>query len=183
MKSVLFFFERGSDCNRESMQPWTGLGFWLVSVPWYGNLGNLNTRVSFQEEHFREGCKFIGGAECFSFWESSTDSISIYPGPALEIRCSFYLRRVSEEWRRSLDLARYPEFSAVILQKKGGERNMTLIITRYWPRLRPSSASCCGGASEQEGGAPLSLQTNWSPFTSLKDPDCLISHWQAWDGI
>lgn len=75
-----YFFLIGSVCNRESMQPWTGLGFWLLSVSWYGNLGNLNTCVSFQKEHFREGWKVIGWIECFSFSESSTDSISVYQG-------------------------------------------------------------------------------------------------------
>lgn len=77
---LLFFFkEEVHAIWRESVpSPWTGLGFWLVSVSRYGNLGNLNTCVSFQEEHFREGCHFIGGTECFSFSESSTDSISIY---------------------------------------------------------------------------------------------------------
>lgn len=109
MKSLLFFFFRkGNVYSRESRQPWTGLWLWLVSESWYGNLGNLNTCVSFQEEHFREGCKFIG------------QNISHFQKTSL---CTSVVWTEKGKWSMEKEFGSYqvPELSSVPLQKKEGK--------------------------------------------------------------
>lgn len=157
MKSLLFFFFRkGNVYSRESRQPWTGLWLWLVSESWYGNLGNLNTCVSFQEEHFREGCKFIG------------QNISHFQKTSL---CTSVVWTEKGKWSMEKEFGSYqvPELSSVPLQKKGGERSMTLIISRYWPDFGHPVPSAVVGIQQQGEGTPVSLQTNWSPVIRLKD--------------
>lgn len=96
------------------------------------------------------------------------------PGAALEIKCSFYLRRVSEIWRKSLDLTRYPELSQCSCKKRRGKEHDPDFY-KVPARFRPSSAICCGGASAAGGRHSPVPADKLKPCHKVKGPGVVYS--------
>lgn len=96
------------------------------------------------------------GQNFFSFrswkWFRKQRWQSIYlPSAALEIKHTFYLRRVSEVCKKEFGSYRVSRIIISTLANEEAERNIILIIKKYQTGLRPSSGICCGGAPAAGG--------------------------------